>query len=1120
MQPSLGPAEDTSQPFVGRQRERARLDAALAEALAGCGRVVMLVGEPGIGKTRTAEYLAFAARRRNATVLVGRCHEGAGAPVYWPWRLLVRSYARRVARESLAEDLGTGAADVARVVDDLQRILPNLPALSATMEPDEARFRFFDAFTRFLCAIARRHPLVLILDDLHWADLGSLQLLQFLAREMSDAALLIVGTYREVEVTGDDAKAEVLGSLSRERIFERLALQGLSDDETRTLLTAIVGSPPTEELLRALHARTEGNPFFLTEVARHMGEQQTQAYDRTRAGRAEAPPIPESVRAVVRQRLRRLQPQTLRLLKMAAVIGREFELTVLASTLESDRQALLPLVVEAASAGILQPPAPAATRARFTHALVRDVLYDALPADERSTAHRSVGLALERHWHLDWDDHAGELAVHALASAAVGDAGRAVNYAVRAAERAIAQVAYDEATHWYRRALDALALEKPSDAARTCRLLLALGGAQAAASNVKEMRETFRRAADLARRLGDAEAFAEAAIGFARVPLMDGIVDPPTIDLLEEALATLQAADSALRAGALSMLAYALQHAPGTQDRRKSLCLEARQIAHRLGDLRTLARTLYDQHNALFAPETVEERFDAANELLLLAQQTDDRPMLVRARYCRIIDLLEMGRLPECDAEIDALGRLAEELREPWHFWYTTWFRATRATMEGRFDAGEELAQRAFSHGERVAPDLALQVLGVQISMLRALQGRWAEMAPSIRALVEQFPATAAWRCALAYHCCELDEGDEARRHFEILARDDFAAIPHDGSWFVSLSQLVDVCAYLEDAGRAAVLYEQLLPFAGRLMVVNSALACSGVGTRFLGVLATTMGHWRDAESHLHHALEFHRRRGMRPWVAQTLYDYARMLAARDAPAFPAAAVAALREAGELADALGMAGLATKVAALRATAAVHDTTTCASEPRVVAACVFRKEDDFWTVAYEGCVCRLKDARGMQYLVHLLRHPGRQFHVTELLALAGGAAPADAAPDGSSVRAGSAALPSLDDQARRAYRQRLIEVQEDLAEAERNNDTGAADRAHAERELLTREIAGAVRGSDAGERARSSITKRVKAALATIRAAHPGLAHHLGATVKTGYFCSYSPDPRHPIDWQT
>lgn len=1131
MRDALNPIDPAPNPFVGREAELARLQKALADAVAGRGRVVMLVGDPGIGKTRMAEDLAAAAKALGAEVLVGRCHESQGSPAYWPWQQIVRAYLRGKDNARVADDLGEGAPEVARMVGELRRRLPDLPTPPENLEREESRFRLFDAFTQFLAASAARQPLMLVLDDLHWADLSSLQLLQFLAREMSATPMLIVGTYREAEVKQDEARAEVLGSLSRERLYERLALRGLSSDETRSLLTSLVGSSPPGELVERLRQRTDGNPFFLTELTRHLREQGLLDGYSQQVRPGDTLAVPESVHAIVSQRARGLRPETRKLLQDASVIGRDFDLTVLARLAKTDEVGILRGLDEAAAGGLLQALDAGSTQVRFAHALVRDALYGGLAADERAATHRQLAEVLESHWGLELDDHAGELAMHFSAGAHPADIDKVIEFAARAAARAMSQLAYEDVTQSCEIALQALARLQPPDGVRTCRILLALGEAQAAVSDVNQVRQTYLRAVELARQVGDTQSLAEAAVGYARVPVVDGVVDARAIQMLEEALATLTEADSPLRAHALSMLACSLQYAPRTYERRAALCREALAMARRIGDPRALARTLYDQRTALFAPENLDERFAAANELLQLAEQTGDRPMLMRARYCRVIDLIELGRLDDADIEISALARLADELREPWHHWYAAWFRATRAIMSGRFAEGEDLAQRAYSYGDRVSPETALQVLGVQITMLRALQGRWSEMVPAIRNTVEAFPAIAGWRCALAQHCAELDDADEAGRHFDILAANEFADIPRDRSWLVSMSQLVDVCCYLKDQSRAALLYELLAPFADRLMVVNAGLASCGVGSRYLGILATTLQRWEEAESHTQRAIEFQRRAGMWPWVAMTLYDFAEMLVARSGDSIPDSARRSLDEAGELAARLGMARVTTKVEALRARIADHAAVEPAESAHIEEPIrgtlhgeresAFVNEGDVWMIAYDGKTCRLKDARGLQYLVLLLRNPGRQFHVTELLALAGGVTPGDGAfDDGIALGGGRDALPQLDQQAQRAYRARLIELQEELADAERCNDLGAIERARAELDMLAQELSGSVRSSTAGERARASITKRVKASLAKIQEAHPTLGRHLQATVKTGYFCSYAADERQAAGWRT
>lgn len=1110
--------------FVGRIAERARIEAALKDLEAGRGRILMLVGEPGIGKSRLAEHLADQARARGAEVLVGRCQDGGGAPPYWPWRQMVRSHLRQVGRDQALAEFGSGAVEIARVVDEVRPLIPATP-VTESLEPDEARFRFFDAFATFLFNASGGRPMVLWLDDLHWADQPSLLLLQALARELAEVPVLIVGTYREIEVATDRSRADVLGSLNRERLYERLLLRGLSDDESRDLLAASLGDTMTAELATRLFQRTEGNPFFLKEMARHLREQPVAA--------DESLHVPEGVRAVLQQRLGKLGMPAMEVLDAASAAGRDFELALVATATETDLRSVLVHVGEAASLGLVQTLAPGATQARFTHALVRERIYERMSVERRAAVHRRVGEAIESLWPLELDEHSGELAHHFSIAAPTGTASKAVRYGSRAGALAMERTGYEDAIRFYQQAIDATVGDSSIDDGQLCHLYLGLGAAHSAVSKVKELRDTFEKAAELAGRIGNPELFAQAAVGFSRVPLVSGEVDHAAVELLEKALERLPKADSRLRAFVLSMLAYALHHDGKESKRRLKLCREATAMARRVGDARCLSRVLFDQHQALFAPENLADRFAAANELLQLAEQAQDRPMVLRARYCRVIDLFEYARVREAELEIGSLERLAEVLREPWQHWYGTWFRAAHAMMSGRFAEGEQLANDAYRIGERVAPDLALQVFSVQFSMLRSLQGRFVEILPSVRSAVEEYPARTAWRCALAYQCAESNESEEARLHFEVLAADDFASIPRDASWKVSISQLADVAEHLADRKRAAILYDILLPYAEQLMVVDSALACSGIGSRYLGILATTVGRWEDAERHLQHALAMHEQCGMRPWVAFTKLDMARLICTRDSAA-AIDAVPWVTAALEIATELGMGGVLAKIEVLRTEypvlgevrvtqeSAGEESPSDAGPPVSTAAeSVFLREGDVWQIVFEGLACRLKDSRGLQYLGLLLRHPGRQFHVTELLNLAGGAvATPKGVPDtGLDLQVQRDALPGLDERARRAYRARLAELQQELEEAEGFNDAGAAERAQREIEMLTNEIAGTLRGTTAGERARVSVAKRLKDALDRIRRAHPVLADHLTATVKTGFLCSYTPDPRVPIDWQ-
>ena len=266
---TVAPLPLTSRSFIGRQREMAELFAALEDARAGRGRLVMLVGEPGIGKTRTSQELAAHAESSGCIVLWGRCYAEGGTPPYWPWVLALNAYIGLTSLEQLREEMGAGASAIAEIIPEIRDKFPNL-ASSPFQEPDQARFLLFSSISTFLKNIARSQPLLLVLDDLHWADRSTLLLLEFLAREIPTTPLLLLGTYRDVEVSRRHPLSETLGSLMREQSFLRLQLTGLAQPEVELLLRNSVDGVPESALLSAVHQRTEGNPLFVGEIARML----------------------------------------------------------------------------------------------------------------------------------------------------------------------------------------------------------------------------------------------------------------------------------------------------------------------------------------------------------------------------------------------------------------------------------------------------------------------------------------------------------------------------------------------------------------------------------------------------------------------------------------------------------------------------------------------------------------------------------------------------------------------------------------------------------------------------------------------------------------------------------
>jgi predicted ATPase len=318
--------------FVGRQREMAGLRAAMDNAVAGHGRLVMLAGEPGIGKTRTAQELSGYAESAGAQVWWGSCHEQQGAPPYWPWVQPIRSYIQRTGPESLASQMGPGAAGISEIIPLIREKLPDLEPASS-LEPEQARFRLFDSISQFLVNAARAQPSLLVLDDLHWADQPSLLLLEFLAGQLPGSNILIVGTYRDIEVSREHPLSNTLARLARSESYAREELGGLEGEFVAQLISDISGQEPSQEMVDAIHALTEGNPFFTTELIRLLEERQSTsgAPLETVLGGLE---IPQSVLEVIGQRLNRLSTECESALTTAAVIGRKFEFGVPSSLVE------------------------------------------------------------------------------------------------------------------------------------------------------------------------------------------------------------------------------------------------------------------------------------------------------------------------------------------------------------------------------------------------------------------------------------------------------------------------------------------------------------------------------------------------------------------------------------------------------------------------------------------------------------------------------------------------------------------------------------------------------------------------------------------------------------------
>jgi eukaryotic-like serine/threonine-protein kinase len=845
--------------FVGRERELEQLREAVDGALAGRGSLQLLVGEPGIGKTRAAEEVATYAQLSGARVYWGRCREDEGAPAYWPWVQAIRSYARDADPVALAWQLGAAAAEVAQLIPEVAEKLDVEPATGGDTE--EARFRLFDSVTSLLLAVARDRPLVIVLDDLHWADEPSLLLLRFAARELASSGLLILGTYRDVELGRHHPLARVLGEISGLEGSARIPLKGLSVAAVERYIEMTAGAAAPLGLPETVQQRTDGNPFFVGEVVRLLASEGRLTGD----GAVSELHIPEGVREVVGRRLDRLSEETNEALRIAAVVGRDFEAELVDRLVDLSPEQLMTAANEAVAERLVSDRGDG--RFSFAHALVRDTLYEELSPARRSALHERVGLALEEISGDDDDQRLGELARHFLAAAPRGDLARAIDYAQRAGAQDMEQLAYEDAVDVYGRALEVLELMDETDERLRCDLLLALGGAEAKSARVADAREAFEKAAESARLLDDTDSLVGAAIGIAI--LSDaGRLDEKLLALLDEALERVGDERTARRAALLSAKSAEQYWVANDVAECTRLVNEAIEIAREVDAPATLAAAL---HRKLFmptGPQAARERLAIAREMLELGESSSSPEAALRAHAFLLHGYLELGDVESADRELASYARLAEELRMPEHSFHVLALRACRALIDGDLERAEGLAEESRRAGDRAEQPIAQQYYGIQLTWIRSLQGRAAELLPAVRDLAVRFPGIPAWRTGVISLAARSGDGDLAHLELERFAGADFSAIPRDINWFPGMCLLGDAVALIGDTDRAGRVYEELAPYEGQVIVIGRGTLCGGPVDRVLGVLAQTMGRLDEAKRHLRSAVEIATRMGDQPSLA------------------------------------------------------------------------------------------------------------------------------------------------------------------------------------------------------------------------------------------------------------
>jgi class 3 adenylate cyclase/tetratricopeptide (TPR) repeat protein len=872
-------------------------------------RVVAVAGDPGIGKTRfVAEVACGLFEEAGATVLHGRCYEENLVP-YQPFVEILEQIVRTGAPAEVRAEIVRSGTLLARLAPDISIRFPDLPD-PAHAEPSTERYMMFAAVDAFLSGLARRVPLLVVLEDLHWADRPTVALLAHLARSAEAVPMLILGTYRASEVEREHPVAAALVDLRREGLVASISLSGLDEAGVARLVATTCDLAGDPDLVHSVSRETAGNPFFVHEICSHLAESGVSGGAFT----LETLGVPEGVKQVIGRRIARLPDGAERLLSIGSVIGREFDLDVLLRVSGDGEDVALDRIEDACAARLLEEVAGSIGRYSFVHALTKEALYDSLSATRRARLHHRVAEALESARAAEIDDHLGELAFHYAAAGA--ELPKAVMYARRAGELALRQLAHEEAAVHFDRGLAVL---QAHDGDR-CDLLLGLAEARRRAGDVPGSQQAFADAGALAREIGDADRLAQAAIGsFRGHVLANPGWHEPTIALLEEALAALPADDSTLRSRVLAALALELyftsEHARGV-----TTGAEAIAIARRLGDDDALAFALACDHTAISDPAHPLERLSVSTELIAVGERLGNSELALVGHVHRACDLLEQARVEEARREAAAAARIVEELGQPMHRYFVMWLESTLELLAGRFDHAERLSNEALDIAVAADHPDAFVVWGTQALVLAWQRGDARPLLEPARALLGDFPDLSTWPAAVALVEATSGEIDAARARLLDFAAD-LDALTFGGTWMPAMLALAEVARIADEPVIAPHLYERLLPYAGQLAVVSLNLSEFGPVSRGLGVLATLTGDHARAERHFRDALALSREIVAPAHAARTLTDHAGMLQRRAGRGDHARARELLEEAAAIAADLGMGGLLSDIGGLRSSLA-------------------------------------------------------------------------------------------------------------------------------------------------------------------------------------------------------
>jgi hypothetical protein len=1051
-------------PFVGRKEPLARLTAAyLAVAARSSGAVpgwaglALVTGEAGIGKTALLTRFSREVAAAGGTVVWGTCWDGDQAPALWPWAQALRALLDR--HRGLVD-----AADPA-----LSAILPELvdhPQGPADVDA-AGRVRVFDAVGRLLRQAAEHQAVVVVLDDLHWADESTVELLRFLVRRPQQGAVFVVGAYRSHE--SPTAVTAAVGELAA--AAELVALRGLSAEEIADLARAVTGTRGSPAWLRAVHERSGGHPFYARELC-----QVFTAFD---AGAQ----LPVAVRDVVGRRLTRLSAPCLALLEVAAVGGTTLLPDVLAEAGDEDPSRVAVLLVEAVAAGILVPGGDADGATRFVHDLYREALYAALTPDRRITLHHRMALALVSRRERGGRVFETELAHHFTAAIPMSDMALTLAWTHAAARADASRFAFADGAGHLTRLRSAVAARGRLAPADFVGVLTTEADLRLRAGDADQARDLLHTAWGRAEAAGHGDLLGSVALGLDQVGARFAMPRADLVAVLTVAHTVLRGTGTAMEATVTAALARQLQHSvPPDRPRAGPLAADAVRIARTLGDPATLASCLLAQHDALWTAGTAAVRAGIATEIADLAGRAGDAERHAQALLLAASAQLENGS-PAFRATFATYAESTRRLRQPRQDYVLLTRRAALALLDGDIDEGERMSEAANSRGESVGDSDAGNVrMSQRLEVVRA-RNQPAELREmAVEAVSWWVGAPAHAHAVAAGYCARAGDLDLARRELDtVLALDDWRT-DRSYLWSIFIGEMATAAIAVGDAALCERLLDDLLPVAGAC-AVNGALVCfMGAHAYRVGLLCAALGQLDGARHWLRHAVSVHRRLGARIWLAESEHA----LAAIDQP-----------------DGARTEGIPAAVRSRPPGAAEATSGSEAEVPRLL------RTGDMWQATYLRHTVYLRDTKGLHDLAVLLARPGEDVPALEL---AGAVAAVDRR---------QAAEPVLDRTALTAYRRRLAEIDEELAIAGAHADLARQLRVTDEREQLLAELRRATRprgglrtlGNTAAERARKAVTARVREAIRRIADVHRELGAHLDRSVRTGTTCRYEPPAR-------